>query len=169
MGYENSGRRPQPTALKILRGNPGKRRLNPAEAHPPAATAAFDVPPPELEGDPLAQAEWRRVAPMLRGCRLITEAERTSLIVLCQQWSRYVDSQDKIRTLGLLVKTPAGVPLRNPYLRIQQDAFGIVNKLSEQLGLTPSGRAKIAAIPGDDAPENKWDGLLASVTDARKL
>ena len=28
MGNWNSGRRPQPTALKVLRGNPGKRPLN---------------------------------------------------------------------------------------------------------------------------------------------
>jgi phage terminase, small subunit, putative, P27 family len=169
MGYENSGRRPQPAALRVLRGNPGKRRI-PVEAQPPAVTSAFDVPPPELEGDKAAEAEWRRVAPMLRACKLVTEAERTVLLALCQEWSRYLEAHGKVRTLGMLVKTGDGIPRINPYLKICDRALVLCHRLWVELGLTPGGRAKIAALPGDTAREiNKWDGLLAGVTDARQL
>src|SRR4029453_18636400 len=119
-GNANSGRRPLPTHLKVLRGNPGKRRIHPSEPTPPAVTAAFDTPPPELAGDDVAETEWRRVAPMLRACKLVTEAERPLLITLCQQWSRYLEAQQKIRESGMLVKTPAGLPEPIPYLEIKK-------------------------------------------------
>jgi len=169
-GNSNSGRRPQPTHLRVLRGNPGKRPIDPTEPTPPPVTAAFDVPPPELAGDDLAAAEWRRVAPMLRACRLVTEAERPVLVALCQQWSRYLEAQTKIRELGMLVRTPDGLPARNPFLKIQQDAYVICRQLWIELGLTPAGRAKIHALPGDREQEvSKWEGLLSGVTDARDL
>jgi P27 family predicted phage terminase small subunit len=155
--------------MRILRGNPGKRRI-PVEAQPPAATAAFDVPPPELEGDALAQAEWRRVAPMLRACKLVTEAERAALLALCQNWSRYLEAHNQVRRVGMLVKSAEGLPHINPYLKIAEKAQTLCHRLWVELGLTPSGRAKIAALPGDTAQErNQWDGLLAGVTDARQL
>lgn len=159
-----------PTQLRVLRGNPGKRPINPHEPTPPAVTAAFDVPPPELDGDESARTEWTRLAPMLRACKLVTEAERTLLITLCQQWSRYLDAQAKIRDVGMLIKTPAGVPTPNPYLDIQKTAYSMCRQLWIELGLTPSGRAKIHALPGDTGPDvSKWDGLLSGVTDGRNL
>jgi P27 family predicted phage terminase small subunit len=169
-GNSNSGRRPQPTNLRVLRGNPGKRPIPAGEPTPPPVTSAFDVPPPDLDGDDRAAAEWRRLAPMLRACKLVTEAERTLLIALCQNWSRYLEAQDKIRKLGLLVKTPNGLPVVNPYLDIANKALAICRPLWVELGLTPAGRAKIHALPGDQTQEiSKWDGLLSGVTDARNL
>jgi len=169
-GNSNSGRRPQPTQLRILRGNPGKRRINPAEPTPAPVDQAFDTPPLELAGDDRAAAEWRRVAPLLRHCRLITEAERGSLVALCQQWSRYLEAHDKIRELGLIIKRPKGIPMTNPYLPIADKALAHCQRLWIELGLTPSGRTKITALPEPGGPDrSKWDGLLSGVTDARHL
>lgn len=159
MGNHNSGRRPQPTALKLLRGNPGKRPINRTEPRPPAAEASFDTPPPELAGDGRAIAEWRRLAPMLRECGLISHAERTALVALCQQWSRYLEAQAKVRRLGLLTK--AGV---NPYLSIADKALAQCQRLWIELGLTPSSRARVHRLPAPSAtpaaPVSKWQGFL---------
>jgi P27 family predicted phage terminase small subunit len=167
-GNKNSGRKPQPTALRILRGNPGKRPLNRAEPAPPAVTAEFDTPPLELEGDPLAQTEWRRLAPILRGCKLVTEAERTALVALCQVWSHMLTAQAAIRKVGMLLSTDSG-PKANPAIAVYNAALSQIRPLWEQLGLTPAGRARIYALPGKDEPErSKWDGLLSAVgTDTR--
>src|SRR5262245_18124852 len=98
-GNANSGRRPQPTQLKVLRGNPGQRRINPAEPTPAVVGEAFDTPPAELEADAAAASEWRRVAPLLRVCRIISEAERPVLLALCQEWSRYQSFTRQARAL----------------------------------------------------------------------
>jgi phage terminase small subunit len=50
--------RPTPTKLKILRGNPGKQRLNRAE--PQFKIEPLSEPPKFL--DKLAKQEWQRVA-----------------------------------------------------------------------------------------------------------
>lgn len=54
------GRKPKPTALKILEGNPGKRPINENEPIPPKGTVKC---PTWLE--PEAKKEWKRLAPSL--------------------------------------------------------------------------------------------------------
>ena len=160
-GNANSGRRPQPTALKVLRGNPGGRRLPTNEPAPPVADVSFDEPPPELADDALAGAEWRRVAPMLRVCGLVSESDRSALAALCQQWSRYLDAQRRVRELGMVVKKPNGMPITNPYLAIADRALAHCKGLWTMLGLTPSGRSRMTALPAaETANKSKWVGLL---------
>jgi len=169
-GNSNSGRRPQPTQLRILRGNPGKRPINPAEPTPPPVGQAFDTPPAELEADAVAATEWRRLAPLLRHCRVITEAERSALIALCQEWSKYQQANKVISESGAILKTPKGMPMLNPALGIADKALAQLRPLWDMFGLSPSGRAKITALPEPGGPDrSKWDGLLSGVTDARHL
>src|SRR5262245_32690096 len=103
MGHENSGRRRQPTRMRVLRGNPGRRRLPENEPTPPPAPASFDTVPPEIAEDKVAAAEWSRIVPMLRTIGLITSAERPALIAACQQWSTYLDATQRIRDEGACV------------------------------------------------------------------
>jgi P27 family predicted phage terminase small subunit len=166
-GNSNSGRRKVPTALKLLRGNPGKRRLEPElEPAPAPVTASFDEPPAELAGDARARAEWRRVAPVLRLCGLISEAERSALVSLCFEWSAYLAARAKLRKDGA-VKVRDGVARVSPYIDVADRALGHCHRLWSELGLTPSGRAKVARLPAARAPASsastpvsKWGGML---------
>jgi len=163
MGNANSGARPKPTALKVLQGNPGKRRLPENEPKVTRADPSFDEPPAEIAEDPVACAEWRRVAPMLRLCGIVTDGERGSLLTLCQQWSRYLEAHGKVRQLGMIVKKPSGIPVVNPYLAVEQQAMMLCIRLWQELGLTPSARTRLSAIPAGEFPQsemNKWEGLL---------
>lgn len=166
MGNRNSGARPKPmvpTALKILRGNPGKRALPANEPKVERPDASFDEPPESIADDPVAAAEWRRVAPMLRLCGIVTDGERGSLLILCQQWSRYLEAHAKVRQLGMIVKKPSGIPVLNPYLTVENAALDKCLRLWQELGLTPAARARLSAIPANTLPEaemNKWDGIL---------
>jgi len=161
MGNWNSGRRRQPTALKILRGNPGKRRLNAEhEPTPPALDDSFDTPPPELKGDRRAQAEWTRVAPLLRACGLISEAERGAVVALCQQWSTYLAARWQLQRHGVTA-TVNGVVRVSPFVAIADGALVHCQRLWNELGLTPSGRAKVARLPSARVePASKWGGML---------
>jgi len=147
------GTKPKPTALRQLEGNPGKRPLNQDEPQPPPLAASGDAPPPELLDHPRALAEWVRLAPMLRAARQITEADRSALVAVCLEYARYIEATQKVRTLGLVVKTPSGYPIPNPYLSIATKALAGCNKLWPELGLTPSSRSRVttaAPAPADD-------------------
>jgi len=143
------GPKPQTTHKRRLNGNPGKRPYNLAEPEPPPM--AFDVTPPdELRGDRMASAEWRRLAPMLRTCRQITEADRTALLALCVEWSRYLEARGKAATAPIVGKNR-----QNAWLTIQRQALANCMKLWPELGLTPSSRTRIKTAdgpqPGGDA------------------
>ena len=146
------GRKPTPTELKVLRGNPGRRPLNAHEpALPPLSSVMVDTAPPELT-DAVAIREWERLAPMLRQARQITEAERGSLIALCQQWARYLEANGNVAGAGMVIKAPSGYPMPNPYIAIANKALANCTRLWAELGLTPSSRSRVAASPsGQDA------------------
>lgn len=143
------GRKPKPTRQREFEGNPGKRPLKQDEAQPPAPAETFDEPPEELADNKFAAAEWRRLAPMLRRLRLVTDADRGALIAVCLEWARYIDATKKVALLGMVVKAPSGYPMPNPYLSIATKALAGCSKLWPELGLTPSSRSRVTpAQPG---------------------
>ena len=144
------GRKPKPTEVKRLEGNPGGRALNDAEPLPPTTPAILDATPAELEGDPVAIAEWRYLEPTLRRIRQITDVDRAALVALCLQTSRYLEAHRKVKVSGLVVKTPRGYPMPNPYVAIENRALGACIKLWAELGLTPSSRSRVRTA--DDEP-----------------
>jgi P27 family predicted phage terminase small subunit len=90
---------------------------------------------------------------------MVSDAERGVLLALCQQWSRYLDAHDRIRLEGMLVTSEkTGEPKRNPYISIADHALTQCLRLWAELGLTPSSRSRIVALP-DAEPTSKWRGL----------
>ena len=152
------GRKPKPTSQRRLDGNPGHRAFNANEPQSPALDESFDTPPAELQS-PRAQAEWRRVAPILRKSRQVGATDRTSLIAACIEWARYLDANDKVAQLGFVVTTPNGYPMTNPYLSIAARALAACTKLWPELGLTPSSRSRISTVAGasPDDPFAEFD------------
>ena len=67
------GRRPKPTRLKMLTGNPGKRPLNGNEPRP--APAVPDCP---AELGPLARTEWNRLVGELAAKAAAVETRRSA-------------------------------------------------------------------------------------------
>jgi P27 family predicted phage terminase small subunit len=136
--------------MKILAGNPGKRPLNTEEPQAEVPTEAFDAPPAELDENAAAQAEWRRLAPLLRKSRQVTESDKSALIAMCLEWSRYLEATKKIRQHGMVIKAPSGYPIVNPYLSIATKALASCSKLWPELGLTPSSRSRVKAVEATD-------------------
>lgn len=145
------GRKPHSTRRKKLTGNPGHRKVNKTEPQPPTA-ADFEGVPAELVGQDLAAAEWRRLAPMLTKIRQVTDADRSVLIALCIEWGRYVAAVQQTTKLGLVVKSPSGYPMTNPYISIATKALVGCAKLWPELGLTPSSRSRVSRDDDPHAP-----------------
>ena len=116
MGNHNSGRRPQPTALKVLRGNPGKRELNEAEPKPPQG----EVSKPQMS--PEAGVVWDRVAPICLHMGTLTPADVESFKVYCGLQAR----MDVCTDVNEMIKLAESL-----------------RKCYSQFGLEPSARARI--------------------------
>lgn len=147
------GRKPKPTARRVLEGNPSGRPFNQAEPHHPIPEDTFDTPPAALTEYPEARAEWGRLAPLLRKAGQVTEADRSALVALCLEWDRYLDAMSKVKQHGLVVTTKTGYPMPNPYLSIATKALAGCTRLWPELGLTPSSRSRVSIgapdLPGD--------------------
>ena len=96
------GRRPLPTAIKELTGNPGKRPLNLDEPQPPKV-----IPKCPKHLDENARKEWRRISLELHRLNLLTIVDRAALAAYCQAWGRWVEAEANIQRFGGVIKTPS--------------------------------------------------------------
>lgn len=142
------GRKPIPTAIKILRGNPGRRPL-PAAEPMPAALAESHPPPAWLTSK--AKVEWRRVAPVLARAGLLTALDVDALTSYCVTVTLWRKAVEELRRHGVVTKTPEGLLQASPYLTIARQTQATLTKLLVEFGMTPSARARVTrAIPGHD-------------------
>ena len=162
-GNRNSGRHPQPTALKLLRGNPGKRKLNTDEPIPPVG----DVEKPPTLSTPAGDV-WDRLAPIATAMGTLTRADVAAFALLCE--------------LQATLEWAAGrkdPPPREPRegerrwirrcherlaaaIKLEKDFASIIRPYYALFGLEPVSRARIQ-VPKKQAETpvvSKWAGAL---------
>ena len=149
------GRKPTPTAIKELEGNPGKRPLNAKEPKPVKKAPSC---PKWLE--PEAKKEWRRLSKQLEQLGVLTELDMASFAAYCQAYAIYKEAEEFITQHGSIVKTPSGYWQQVPQVAQAQTYSKIMLRLAEQFGLTPSARSRIIAGGGDSAPADEMEELL---------
>lgn len=137
-----AGRKPLPTAVKELRGNPGHRALPAGE------------PQPLIDGsnaprwlDPLAKGEWRRVVGELRRMRLLAIVDRAALEAYCQAYARWRRAERCIEREGLTYVTPTGYIRERPEVGIAERWLRVMQSYMSEFGMTPSSRSKVSTIP----------------------
>lgn len=146
-----SGRRPTPTALKLVRGNPGKRSINRTEPHP-----SLDVTMPDWLS-PDAAKHWPVVAKQLHDAGLLTAIDVTALGLYCEAFARWRGANTQIAKYGTVVKSPNGYPIQSPYLAISNKAHEQMTRLLAEFGMTPSSRSRCAVTkPHDSGPYAKF-------------
>lgn len=138
------GPAPKPTALKLLAGNPGKRRLNTSEPQPPRGAPGC---PTWLDTE--AKAEWRRIVPELERLGLLTKVDRAALAAFCQAWSDYKAAVQAVRQDGKTFLTESGYIAKNPMVTIMNEAADRLHKFGQQFGLSPASRTRLHA-PKDE-------------------
>ncbi len=155
------GRKPKPTRIKRLHGNPGRRPLNGAEAMPEPATPS----PPEFLSDE-AKQEWSRVSDQLFRLGLLSQLDRTSLAAYCQAYGRWKQAEAAIAELakrdqlshGLMIKTSNGNLIQNPLVGTANKAMSEMMRYAVEFGMTPSARSRVDA--GGSFNGGKFAGLL---------
>ena len=137
------GRKPVPTNLHLLHGNPGKRPQNPAAIK---ATSKPPRLPRFLSSDvnTVARNEWRRVIRHMKPSGILSPLDSTALSAYCLCYQQWLDADDKVRAMGVIVKQPNNNrPVQNPYLSISRAAMDRMLKILPEFGMTPSSRSRI--------------------------
>ena len=148
------GRKPIPSALKILRGT---KRGSSTNDEPQPAAAVPDCPPHLTEE---ARAEWERLAAELHQLGLLTRIDRAALAAYCVCWARWISAERQIVEQGEVVKSPNGYPIQNPYLSVANEALRQMKSYLVEFGLTPSSRTRIKIGPVQ--PVNKLSKYLTA-------
>jgi P27 family predicted phage terminase small subunit len=133
------GRRPKPTRVKVLTGNPGKRPLNQFEPRPEPSIP--DCPPQLGE---VAQREWNRLVQELAPLRLMTNLDRAALAAYCGAYALWADATEAIQKYGAMVKSPTGYPVQSPYVAIANRQAEIMMRIASEFGFTPASRSRIS-------------------------
>ena len=148
-----AGRKPKPTALKILQGNPGKRPLNKNEPKP-----KNEIPSPPFRLDSEAMEEWNRITPLLEEMGVLTTVDGSALAQYCEQHGIFIRAKRQLDTQPLVIVTATGHPMPNPLLSIKNKAQDQIRKYLIEFGLTPAARSKISVTP-KSKEENPFEAL----------
>lgn len=123
---------PKPTALKVLEGNPGKRRLNDREPKPTVGCR----PPDWLAGEALV--EWEKHAPRLERLGLLTEIDGEALAALC------------VLLVQFATEAQAEEPKTSKLMFLSKELRGLWSRF----GMTPADRSRVK-VEKKDKPESK--------------
>ena len=154
------GRAPQPTKLKLVHGNPGKRPLNANEPTPPVPDAV-PYAPRHLNAE--AKKEWRRVTGILMDLGLYTELDRAGWAMLCQAWGRWVVAERELQERGEILISAKGYMYQNPWRHEANKAQEQMRRMMTEFGMTPSSRSRFN-LPGEQEGPSLADQLFAMVS-----
>lgn len=149
------GRKPTPTAIKLLEGNPGKRPLNANEPKPEKKAPSC---PKWLE--PEAKKEWRRLAKQMEQIGILTQVDMAAFAGYCQAYARWKEAEEFITQHGTIVRTPSGYWQQVPQVSIAQTYLKLMNRFAEQFGLTPASRSRIIAADSSTDTQDEMEALL---------
>ena len=161
MGNQNSGRRPQPTKLKVLRGNPSKTRLNEREPKPPAGEV---VKPEGLSGS--AIKVWDELAPVCLAMGTLTVADIRPFGTLCELQATLQQASAQKDAEGFAPFTlsedynGAAVVGVHAAIKLERETATSIRPYYALFGLEPVSRARIQVPKKADAPVSKWAGAL---------
>jgi hypothetical protein len=144
MGNRNSGPRPLPTAVKILRGVARKDRLNPAEPTPPAGPIAK---PATLSAG--AARMWDEWMPICLHMGTVTPADAEPFAMMCELQAtlhRAAALKDSPKTFAKAVS-------------LERTHAPIIRQYYALFGLDPVSRARIQ-VRTAEPPASKWAGAL---------
>ena len=144
------GRRPKPTELKILEGNPGKRKLNKREPKP---TSLVPACPAHLKG--IARQAWLKYSGELYRLKLMTNVDTIALEGLCVAVARALKADRILEKEGFTIRTIQGNVIQRCEVSISKSSWEAVRKFLSEFGMTPAARSRIQMEIEEIDPEEE--------------
>lgn len=148
------GRKPTPTQLKVIAGNPGKRPLNKRDLNPET-----EIPkaPSHLRGE--AKREWVRMSERLAVLNLLTGVDRAALAAYCVAYDTWCEASRHVQKDGAVIRQvvqqkgltlfgaddqPITQDVHNPWASVMNKQALIMHKFMVEFGMTPSSRTRLS-------------------------
>ena len=153
------GRKPLPTELKLLAGNPGHRPLNTREPKPKVKPK---MPKAPSFLNKRAQAEWRRTGQRLFDLGILTELDEVLLSMYCSSFSHWTAANETLEKEGYTILSARSGLKPSPWLAIANSAWKEILKIMIEFGMTPSSRTRVQVnwkpIDQSDSDGRDWFG-----------
>lgn len=178
------GRKPLPSNVHVLRGNPSKKPL----------VALLDEFQPEVELPsfpswiwPEAKKEWKRIGAELETYGLVSKLDRAALVLYCQAWAKMVwaeqmlsramkDAEDKRIEAeakgeeysggdGIMIRTASGNFTYSHHWVVGNKAAQQVKDFIALFGLSPSHRTSVSISNNrqanlfEEGTQDAWNSL----------
>lgn len=149
------GPQPQPSALKRLTGNPGRRPIGKREPRPvPELTR-----PRAVSG--AAAEEWDRVvAAMPPG--FFTAADAPVLTIYCLSWVLYQNALGQVAREGMTTKGSMDQLVAHPMLAVARGQAEVILRAADRLGMSPAARTRLTIEDQDDGPGDPTDRFFSA-------
>ena len=149
-----AGRRPKPTAIHVLNGNPSKKKLSKTE---PSPTVGAPACPDWL--DARAKSAWAYIVPELMAVGVLTVADGLALQQLCEAYADWKSACEIVAAEGILSSDSDGNIRKHPAVQIKSDADKRVRAWLGEFGLTPAARAKLSGGKSAADAADPWDSF----------
>lgn len=156
------GPKPKPTSLKLIEGNPGKRKL--PENEPKPKPIAPDCPS-WINAD--GKRMWKKLAPELERMGLLTIVDGEAFAAACHNYGLWLECEryfkKKVKdtetgeshTIGRTYlytnKNDSENEIERPQVKIGQRALADFRSFCSEFGLTPASRTRIEVKPPGEA------------------
>jgi P27 family predicted phage terminase small subunit len=145
-----AGRRPKPTELKLITGNPGKRKLSESE---PIAPGNIEDPPEWMTD---GQKEGWKYAIEDAPLGLLRKADRSILSIWVVAEDMHRQAAQKVAQFGMLTELPnAKLSMQSPYLSIVNAQVAIMQRAASELGFSLGARSRDGILAADDRHRGK--------------
>lgn len=137
------GPQPQPTAVRELHGDPGKR--GPGAGQEPRPEPVAPKVPRGLPRE--ARAFWRRYAAGLARLGLLTDVDTPAFTMMAMHWQVCQDAMREMAKAGqagvleLTSEDEDGLTRKHPLLQVLRDNSGAFLRYAAHFGMSPSARA----------------------------
>ncbi len=133
------GRKPKPSRLKMITGNPGRRK---SQTVPPAGAGLVDDDPP-VKLDELERLVYGWAIKDLRGTGLAGATNPAALIAFCMAVARLFRLRIARGTSSPTYMTDGGLIKANPIFGMESTACGDVARLAGELGISNASKMRL--------------------------
>jgi P27 family predicted phage terminase small subunit len=111
--------------------------------------------------DPVARAEWERVAPELTALGQLTPVDVVPLATYCQTYSQWRMCEEQVRREGQMIPGSAGNMVLHPCARRADALMSQLRRIASDFGFTPAARSAMHAPPSPSPEDDDFDNFTS--------